>query len=1151
MRPTSQGGKPKPSPSKADNTRLKAQGHHVAQPGASTFLRHRLACVVTAVAILLAMVTAGTVWAVEPTDFTDRITGVEIKYSPDGYTWGDVPAEGVEKTGHLRFNIQWSLDRNYLDSNSAIQYRLPGEFRLVRADSGVVYNDRNADPMGTYEVSADGHIVIHYNETYVKTNRNSVLTGHLEFQANVSDMKTSTDERIHISIPPHSTEIPINRTSGMSIDKKAVEIDSANGIVKYTATVNSDKGTYGPVIVEDRMLSDSLTLDQGKGFTVTRNGGDISSIITPTATGKGFRLALERMDPGDRYEITYYGRITADAAGTDTTVVNQVKATSKRGNGDDFSVDKRVETNVSTRPDVSKSGGITAGGKTKWTIGIDTKNRDIVGWTLTDTPSANITLPDTVHISPAVNGSDTISVGGSGFTFPVNSTGDPATHKYTITYETDMPAVVDGTTRVDNTATLTPPGPGGDPGSGSAEVDYGQRVRDSLYKSGQGANELADGTAELKWAVSLKSPLEDSAGWTYTDRLEQPENGVHYISGSQWDMLVASVRQRLQWAGEPLKSQAESVRFTQDRDTAGRIVGFTIQSDGVFPQGGQLYFEYSSTGVTNAQAETVFRNQAGFNGATHTGENRLTPSHTSSEKYDLKSNITGDSGHDMSDLDTAVQNGGRVRYLGWKIVTKVAPKDRHADMRITELLPAGKVALLANADKPGLGFQVGDGAESEFGFDTSGNASVTVRGVRVTAARQSDGSIVITVPKELLEKLGNRDQDAISVYVRATLADGVLSGSGVRHATIENSVVVSGGDDGGILDRKTQRQTISDDRYKGMLSKSHPVSPDGHYAGNVITYSVVINPAGRKMLTDPNATLRLRDELTYTHNEYYSKLRISYVPGSAKLYEGVRDSSGKTVADESKPVGMDDFHYESVVADAAQGTMRNIITATVPDGKPLVLQYRYRFSGTENTWTGNVSNTVSLDGQGSTSDTLSFQIRKSSAGGDVSTIAVYKHDSRNYNKPLKGAMFRLYRYNGSTYEPVRDAHGGDRIFTTGADGQVDIDGKDIDYNTAYYLEEIKAPDGDYVLPTGQGARTYFIRPDGSGSAVSKPAGFTGRSVYLGDIIDIANTRAVALPSTGGMGDAWFIGGGVLTVLVASFGLAESLKNAKRSKVSQK
>ena len=74
---------------------------------------------------------------------------------------------------------------------------------------------------------------------------------------------------------------------------------------------------------------------------------------------------------------------------------------------------------------------------------------------------------------------------------------------------------------------------------------------------------------------------------------------------------------------------------------------------------------------------------------------------------------------------------------------------------------------------------------------------------------------------------------------------------------------------------------------------------------------------------------------------------------------------------------------------------------------------------------------------------------------------------------------------------------------------------------------------------------------GKGSTISKPAGFTGRSVCLATSSTSPTTRAVALPSTGGMGDAWFIGGGVLTVLVASFGLAESLKNAKRSKVSQK
>ena len=69
--------------------------------------------------------------------------------------------------------------------------------------------------------------------------------------------------------------------------------------------------------------------------------------------------------------------------------------------------------------------------------------------------------------------------------------------------------------------------------------------------------------------------------------------------------------------------------------------------------------------------------------------------------------------------------------------------------------------------------------------------------------------------------------------------------------------------------------------------------------------------------------------------------------------------------------------------------------------------------------------------------------------------------------------------------------------------------------------------------------------------VKKPANFPAELKY--GIVNeyFTNTKLVELPSTGGMGDAWFIGGGVLTVLVASFGLAESLKNAKRSKVSQK
>lgn len=83
---------------------------------------------------------------------------------------------------------------------------------------------------------------------------------------------------------------------------------------------------------------------------------------------------------------------------------------------------------------------------------------------------------------------------------------------------------------------------------------------------------------------------------------------------------------------------------------------------------------------------------------------------------------------------------------------------------------------------------------------------------------------------------------------------------------------------------------------------------------------------------------------------------------------------------------------------------------------------------------------------------------------------------------------------------------------------------------------------------------YFYMKDDDTSKwpVKKPANFPADAEIMGIVNEyFTNTKLVELPSTGGMGDAWFIGGGVLTVLVASFGLAESLKNAKRSKVSQK
>lgn len=74
---------------------------------------------------------------------------------------------------------------------------------------------------------------------------------------------------------------------------------------------------------------------------------------------------------------------------------------------------------------------------------------------------------------------------------------------------------------------------------------------------------------------------------------------------------------------------------------------------------------------------------------------------------------------------------------------------------------------------------------------------------------------------------------------------------------------------------------------------------------------------------------------------------------------------------------------------------------------------------------------------------------------------------------------------------------------------------------------------------------------GKGSTISKPAGFTGRSVCLATSSTSPTTRAVALPSAGGVGVGWFIGGWLLMVMVAGFGMAVSFRNARRGRASRK
>lgn len=91
----------------------------------------------------------------------------------------------------------------------------------------------------------------------------------------------------------------------------------------------------------------------------------------------------------------------------------------------DLTASASTTVTFGTTPDITKNGTVSSDDKTvSWSATINPNGNDLGGWTLSDTFTGG-TMPETVTISPAVDGSSEISLP---FTFPEGSDQD-----YTIT----------------------------------------------------------------------------------------------------------------------------------------------------------------------------------------------------------------------------------------------------------------------------------------------------------------------------------------------------------------------------------------------------------------------------------------------------------------------------------------------------------------------------------------------------------------------------------------------------------------------------------------------------------------------------------------------------------------------------------------------
>ena len=391
----------------------------------------------------------------------------------------------------------------------------------------------------------------------------------------------------------------------------------------------------------------------------------------------------------------------------------------------------------------------------------------------------------------------------------------------------------------------------------------------------------------------------------------------------------------------------------------------------------------------------------------------------------------------------------------------------------------------------------------------------------VTKSTDAEG-IKVIIPQNLTfcnSSNGYHNPHILTFEVKAKIKEGFSDWSETGDVQIhrfENTVSIKNKSND-LIAEDSQAQTVKKEKErpieKKIVSKSHAERDSNHhYEGNIVPYSISVNLDGEQLLD--GKTLTLEDKLTYVYNSYDSKMSVTLVSGSVQVYPAKKEN-GKLVKSSTQPLDASQWSFvydETTLSSENEGkvaTLQNRLILTVPDGIPLLIEYKYKVSGEPGKW-GKLVNVASLTGSTgkSNEDTVEFQIQKSAAGADTCGVTINKVDSRNYAFGLDGAVFELYRWDGNAYVKMLGQDGKDTFQTTtsisGIKGQLTL--PTLTYNTAYKLVEIKAPTG-YEIEPGKEAYAFFIEnSDKKAYPDVKPDNFNGVSHKSGDMIYLPNTK---------------------------------------------
>lgn len=984
-------------------------------------------------------------------DFGEYIVSAKVSKIENGQ-W--VEAREFEDGDHVMVDIDYKLPAGVVDSTTRIiTYDLPEAIRLSDEESGIVYAS-NGLAVGTYHITTDGKITIHFNEEFAT---GEPFAGYITFNGTLSAQDAGEGGKVifggdggEITINPSEEQYDLNMSKRATLN--------SDGTVGYTIKASTNNGTEGTVKIVDKFSNwDSATATYDKdSFTVTkidRNGARTPVDVTPSISGDSFTIdKLPRLEAGESYEVTYKATATPDNVDGSGSLTNSVKGTSGE-----------TSRETSTTIQISNSMIYKHGGydqntdKMNWTITINPDKKDISGYVLKDQIDNGLTIPTPLTVKKSDG--TTFEITSLPYTFPENSK-----DTYTIEYQTDAP---NDNVTVKNKSTIEKDGK-----TYESSADVGVWHRDwGLTKTVSSQSVSNDGnTLTNKWQAYITLPDKEITSVIYSDVIkngtssdDQDFNGEHYAILSELRQEILDNIQLKDKNGNVIPNSDLNItmKFYSDEDKKKEVTAndahvksFVVtvkKNDNSAFIGQSLLISSYHTIADLKDVKEGISYQYVNKGIVNKKESEASVNYTKPKKLVKqgygKVNGSQNEKYSSGRVDTNyISRNGKLYYR------IIFTPDSNDEISFTDTLPRGtklvETALRsdykdsprkenpAERSSPEAVYyfsdyweQYCDGDQNNtdiskyfrYSYDQSTNK---VTFTFIPGYNRTDGD---------WQTNRNNPNRPIAIYYAVDVTNDEFWND-LNNESKEYSNLLE-------YEGKEQKQETKVERETQVVSKF------GRQIENTtkIEYTVNINPAGKDL--DPNSDrIVLRDELEFD-NRYSAYIDAS----SLKLYE--YDSSKEN----NRGNLIDSSRYQ-----VQMDTQKNILTITLPDELACVLVYQYDFD-VGNAATPRIRNKVVLQGEFSSDVDTAIDTTHSEAGVVRGKMSIFKVDGRDYSKTLPGAKFKLSVFNPdkNTWDVIKN--GESEEFVTNEDGEIDFTGTNKDkflsaFNL-YKIEETEAPDG--------------------------------------------------------------------------------------------